>query len=336
MPMSCFQSVPILFLFVLLACQSGWDHSTDQVLFSGSGKSASFNHPTGNPENDAIYGKGALLLSRFDSLAELKSVIRIEYDRIFSPLSFPLIYRPVVRIVHESGGRKVESVLMPGVSEGDFAQARDGGLKERFSLLVRSPYAVWRRKDLQRVYALSRWRDNYYGEGDVAFFNLAETMMHHITGYDRQQLPDKVFGEKGFINTFNHVIAQAFMTTQFSERLADFVADAHERHHMPELITGNFTAEQIVDIDTGPTDNYLDMINNEWGQEIGKELKRKYLITRATTWTPRLVQDYLNDIQHYCREAFQVGFDPFYASDEIVIRFSRKIESVRKDIPLMK
>lgn len=285
---------------------------------------------------DARYGRGALLLSRFDSLSELFRVVEVGYGREFSPLFPPGYSKPYVKLTHRSGGRKVTGTLRMGVSEGDFANARDGGIQERLALLIRSPYAVLVRKDLQRVYALSRWRDNYYGEGDIAFFNLAETMTEHISGYDRQKLPKREFGEKGYINTFNHLVAQAFMTTLFSERLAEFVADAHERHHMPELITGNFSPAQINDIETGPTDNYLDMVNNEWGQEIGKALKAKYKITKGTTWTPALVRDYLNDIQKYCEHAFQIGFAPFSASEEVVIRFSMKIESVRKDVPLMK
>ena len=82
--------------------------------------------------------------------------------------------------------------------------------------------------------------------------------------------------EKGYLNTFNHITAQTFMTALFSEAVADFIADAHERGNLAELVTGHFSEEQLLDLQQGPVDNYVDMINNEYGQELGKALKAKY------------------------------------------------------------
>ncbi|MFN3940495.1 MAG: hypothetical protein ACK4IY_07890, partial [Chitinophagales bacterium] len=134
--------------------------------------------------------------------------------------------------------------------------------------------------------------------------------------------------EKGYINTFNHITAQTFITSIFGEELADFVADAHERANHPELITGTFTETQLNDLAEGPVDNYTDIINNEWGQELGKNLKVKYHITRQTNWTPELLANYLNDIQAYYSWAFQIGFTPFRPQDEQVTKFSRKLNLV--------
>ena len=102
---------------------------------------------------------------------------------------------------------------------------------------------------------------------------------------------------------------------------------------MPELITGIFTEKQLADITDGPVDNYIDMINNEWGQELGKELCLKYHISRLTYWTPELLADYLNDMQSYHSWAFQIGFKPYRATDDMVIRFANKINKVIRDLP---
>ncbi len=57
--------------------------------------------------------------------------------------------------------------------------------------------------------------------------------------------------------------------------MADYIADLHERHHLPELTTlGKFTSAQLNDFNNSPLDNYVDMINNEWGQELGKFQKQ--------------------------------------------------------------
>ena len=325
----------LVFLTGIASCSTG-QAPADLASVTVENSPEIFDQSIDQMAKDEKYGKGALLLSRFDSFPEFKKVVHIEYCREFNLFSYPAFSIPVVRIKHKSGGKIVTGILKPGVTEGDFAKARDGKFRDRLSLLLRSPYAILKRKELQRVYALSRWRDQFYGEGDIAFYDLARTMMDHITDYDKQNSPSREFGEKGYINTFNHVIAQAFMTSLFSERLADFVADSHERYNLPQLISGNFTEEMVYDIETGPTDNYLDIINNEWGQEIGKELKRRYNIRKSTIWTTELLENYLNDIQHYFTISFQIGFDPFFASDEILIRLSKKIEQVKKGAPLMK
>ncbi|MEP7127923.1 MAG: hypothetical protein ABI729_03605, partial [Chitinophagales bacterium] len=134
--------------------------------------------------------------------------------------------------------------------------------------------------------------------------------------------------EKGYLNTFNHMTAQAFITSCFSEELADFVGDTHERYHHPELILGKFSKKEINDLAEGPVDNYVDIINNEWGQEVGKQLSKKYAISRKTYWTPELMSNYLNDLQDYYSWAFQIGFKPFRPEDEQVIKFSRKMNAV--------
>lgn len=187
------------------------------------------------------------------------------------------------------------------------------------------------RKDLEKIFALSRWRPEK-GDGDLAFFDIAKSTVENINTPETAFRNVRDSTEKGYLNSFNHITAQAFITSCFSEELADFIADAHERHHHPELITGKFTEQQIADLGEGAVDNYVDLVNNEWGQELGKALKEKYSINPKTNWTPELLAAYLNDLQSYYSWAFQIGFEPYRPQDEEVLNFSNKIDAIMKDL----
>ncbi|MBC7774907.1 MAG: hypothetical protein H7246_05655 [Phycisphaerae bacterium] len=299
------------------------------LLFIGCNQSG--NHPFGDCASDSWAnddstsattnntGRGALLGTRFTSLEDLKTVIQIEYDS------------NVVFVRHCSKGRAVTSVLATGASQGDILNARyKGAIWKRFSLLFRCPYAVINRKDLEKVFNLSRRIPEWFGEGDPAFFDLAESSVAKINTPDLAFKNARDSTEKGYLNSFNHFTAQAFITSCFSEDVADFIADSHERYRHPELITGLFTAAQITNLEEGPVDNYVDLINNEWGQELGKQLKEKYGIDRETNWSPELLANYLNDLQRYYSWAFQIGFIPYKPEDDVVLRFSKKIDIIMK------
>lgn len=325
----------IFLIFLLLSIHCSQPQQHDQKLVSEHNSTASYftEKNTNRESSDEV--RGALLLQRFNSFEELKSVIDIKYSNNSSGLFWLKKGRPQVNIFHSSGGKQVMSTLNSGINEFDIYGARDGGFMKRMNLVFNSPYAVLNRNDMRRIFLLGRRRDNLFGEGDVAFYDVAETMMHNISDYDKETMDSVDLSEKGYLNTFIHLSAQAFMTSVFSEKLADFISDLHERHYLPELVTGNFSKEQIADIKNGPTDNYIDIINNEWGQELGKVLRERYKIDRNTNWTPHLLATYLNDIQSYCSWAFQIGFNPFMPSDELVVRFSTKINKVMSDLPML-
>lgn len=274
--------------------------------------------------------KGALLGTRFKSFEELKSAVRIEYFNNNAGQDSSIPGNALVRVSYCCNGTEIISVLESGISQGDIYKARFGNIWNRLSLIFNSPYSVINRRDVERIYALARWRPEWFGEGDVAFYNLAEKSVDNINTVDLAFRHPRDSTEKGYLNSFNHITAQAFITSCFSEGMADFIADVHERYHHPDLITGKFTEEKIKDLDEGPVDNYVDLINNEWGQELGKDLKEKYNITGDTRWTPELMANYLNDLQSYYSWAFQIGFAPFRPADELVIRFSGKINVVMK------
>ncbi len=241
---------------------------------------------------------------------------------------------PKVHISHCSNGKKVTSILESGVSEGDFRKSRDGDFWDRLSLGFEEPFVVIHRKEMIKVFNLARRRPQIFGKGDIAFYDLAEAMVCNITDEDLAKTNPRDTSEKGYTNTFNHMNAQAIVTSIFSETLADFIADAHERFYMPELLTGKFSAAQIQDPINNPIDNYVDLVNNEWGQELGMLLRKKYRINRNTIWTPDLLANYLNDLQRHYSWSFNIHLIPFNHSDHLIILFSNKINRINQGATL--
>ena len=312
---------PLRLLPFLLISFLGCNQWPAHTKLSSSGDCSCIPSVSDDTSSAATYKtvRGALLGTRFKSLEALKSVIQIEYGD------------SMVRVHHCSNGREVTAVLATGTSQGDLIKAMaHGTIWNRLRLLFRCPFAVMNRKDLQYVFYLSRWCPDLFGEGDLAFFDIAKSSVGNINTPELAFRNVRDSTEKGYLNSFNHMTSQAFITSCFSEEMADFIADAHERYRHPELITGKFSEAEIIDLEEGPVDNYVDLINNEWGQELGKQLKAKYSIGPETTWTPELLANYLNDLQHYYSWAFQIGFKPFRPEDEAVLRFSNKIDGFMK------
>ena len=275
----------------------------------------------------------ALLASRFTALTDLTSIVDIRYFNQGVDTDTSIKDNARVELLYRSNGEELLSVLNAGIKQEDISAALAGTFWDRFNFLIDAPYVVRHRSDLNKISRLARRRPALFGEGDVAFYDLAEASVENITTPFFAYIQDKDSSEKGYINTFNHITAQAFITTYFSEELADFVGDVHERQNMPELVTGFFTPDQHIDPNNNPVDNYVDVINNELAREIGKSLRTKYNITAETIWTAELLTNYLNDIQRYYSWSFRIGMEPFSPEDELMIRFASKINVVAKGVP---
>lgn len=269
----------------------------------------------------------ALLASRFESLKKLRELVHIHYksENRTGPSRVRLSYR--------YGNAEMECELLDGIRQSELARAVDGTFRERVEVVLRAPFAIRNRSDLNKVNRLARRRPIFFGEGDVAFYDLALASVDHITSTDLAYLNARDSSEKGYINTFNHITALAFITTYFSFELADFVGSVHERENMPELVTGKFSAKQLNDPDNNPVDNYVDLINNNLGQHLGEQLKKKFGIDEQTEWTPDLLADYLNDIQSFYSWSFGIGLAPFRPEDEVLIRFCEKINIISAGVP---
>lgn len=275
----------------------------------------------------------ALLASRFETLDDLKKVVQIEYSTEYSARDSSK--SGCVTLTYELGGKVCRSVLSTGVSQNDIIKVRDGKVSDAISLMVKSPFAIANRVELNRIYKLSRRRPVLFGEGDVAFFDLALASVGNIYKESGAYLNSRDSSEKGYLNTFNHITAQAFITSIYSAEMADFVADVHERKNMPELIFGNFSNEQLLDTNNNPVDNYVDLINNELGQTLGKLLKTKYNISYETKWTPQLLTDYINDVQLYYGNSFGIGIRTIRLDDYLILRFVKKLDQVAAKITYM-
>lgn len=310
------------FLFLFLGCAS-----CSHLPHDSRGHVSTCACDTTDDTAAYSYVRGALLGSRFKSLEELKAVIEIEYLTDSSGSNSSHYKIPAVRLTHCSDGHKVINILESGISQREIGKAQSGDFWDRLHVLMKSPYVIRNRGELSKVYILARRRTDLFGEGDPAFFDLAGTIVKNINTPDLAFIDARDSTDKGYQNSFDHITAQAFVTSCFSERLADFVGEVHERDR-PELMTGRFSEKEARDLGEGPVDNYVDLINNKWGQALGRILKKKYKITQRTHWTPELLANYLNDLQSYYSWAFQIGFMPVSAKDEVVKRFSNKLNLV--------
>lgn len=327
------KTIPWLVFLVLVAlagCKEG-HVPEDSSLLECNGVTAHSNRmAAGVQGTEPIYSSvgRALLATRFKSLDEFKTVVQIEYLGDTTRIDTSRQGANIVRLKHCSRGLAVTSILKSGVSQRDIMKVKKAGWWAKANMAMKAPFAVSNREDLQRVYVLARRVPVQFGADDPAFYDLAETSIEKINTPDLAFRFARDTSEKGYINSFNHITAQAFISSIFSEELADLIADLHELKNMPELTHGRFTEAQLSDPNDNPVDNYVDMINNEWGQELGKALKAKYKITRETKWTPELLADYLNDILSYYGWAYEIGFEPYRPKDELVVMFSNKINLV--------
>jgi len=270
----------------------------------------------------------ALLASRYESLDEFQKDVKIDYTLSGQKSDTSQPKRSKVVLTYLNEGFSVMSILKSGISQDDIQAAKDGDRWDQLSFVFNSPYAIRHRKELNKILILARRKQAMFGDGDIAFYDLAEKSLANITtpSLAFKQIRDS--SEKGYINTFNHVAAQAFISTLFSETLADFVADVHELHNMPELTSGIFSEAQLLDSNNYPLDNYIDMVNNELGQEIGNQLRDFYGITAETVWTEELLSNYLNNLQRYYMWSFGIGMKAISKDDILVLRFTKKLNNV--------
>lgn len=304
--------------------------SSIAVLFSSCDKSLQQQSPVScnyktqiNSSCDSCDAKHVLISTQFQSFDELKKLINIKYHENSKG-------KRSVELRFCDQGFEASTLLYEGVSETDYTKASTGGLLKQFAFLFKYPSSVYYRKDILHAFYLSRTRANIFGPLDLAFYNISEFIRSNInTEYSRELRKIDLESEKGYLNTINHVLAQTFMTCLFSETVADLMVDAHERKTLPALVSGNFSEQQIADLKNGPLDNYIDMINNEWGQEIGKTLKSKYQINRQTHWDGHLLSDCLNHLQGEFSWFFGVAFNPFTPDDDRVLRFAQKINHLK-------
>jgi hypothetical protein len=319
------QIFPIFILLLLIS-------SCNQLETTSATSSKAFDRQDSSLKD--MYPKVvALLASRYSNFAEFKKTVDISYYGNGKWTTNADTKNQKVKLHYKAFDSSIECILGAGIKQGDISKAQEGGFSDRLAFLFKAPYVIRNRSDLNKISRLARRRPALFGEGDVAFFDLAERSVENIITPDLAYLNEKDSSEKGYLNTFNHFTAQAFITSVFSIDKAAFVGDVHERENMQELTTGVFSVEQLNNPDNNPVDNYVDLINNYLGQQLGESLRDKYRISSETYWTAELLADYLNDIQNFYSWSFKIGMKPFSAKDELMIRFAEKINIVEEGVP---
>lgn len=264
-----------------------------------------------------------MLASRFQDLDDFQKSVKIDYADRNGQNTVTLTLKK-----HESS---LTSILVSGINQGDLITAKDSSLNHKAKVVLQSPYSVRIRERLNKCYLLARRRPDYFGPGDIAFYDFAESLQKKITKTSSAFQNYRDSSEKGYINTFNHVTAQMLITIIYDEKTADHIADLHELYHMPELTSGEFSDAQLSDTLNYPVDNYIDMINNEIGQELGKALKRKYEISQTTKWNDEILCNMMNDLVDYYTYSFGNHMERFDPEDELIKKFSQKINMVITD-----
>ncbi len=270
-----------------------------------------------------------LLATRFNTMESLREKVRIEYSNKKCLHDSTECGQSEVYLEYTSGGQTIRRWFRSGVNQGDLLKHKEADLLTKARFVVRHPRLVRFRRELEKVHILSRRRADLFGSLDAAFYHFAETSFRNITTPATAFANFRDSGEKGYLNTFNHITAQAIITAFFSEDLAELIGDLHERLNMPELSTGRFSAQQLQDSLNNPMDNYVDIINNEIGQQLGKQLKRKYGIHSFTICDAGLLTMLLNEIQSYYMRTLGIGLNTFCSSDELIIKFSNKLNKLR-------
>ena len=263
-----------------------------------------------------IDGLEGLVSVDYATLEELKKSIAIVYNNKDTE-------RASVTLSANHKGVGVTKTLSPGYRESELRtindQLKSADRWEKAKIVVDNPTLVLRKNALKGALALGKTKSNISG---TANYYIAKAMVGNITS----NISKAYKGDKGLVNTFNHITGQAVMSMIFGANSSDFVADIHERGQ-PELMTGNIksgkpTAQAI--------DNYVDLINNQFGQILGEELAGKYKSSLHFGFTPETTASLLNDFQSYFGDTFNKDFKEFSENDDLVRRFSNLLNEVNK------
>jgi hypothetical protein len=124
------------------------------------------------------------------------------------------------------------------------------------------------------------------------------------------------------------VFGQAVITTIYGRGAADYAGDLHERDQ-PSLISGAILPAE----ERQAIDNYSDMINNLYGQDIGERVAKTLGVSSSTVWTPALTAKYVNAIQGEIASEMGWKVTPFSATDPQIVKFSALLNEVQGTTP---
>jgi hypothetical protein len=242
-------------------------------------------------------GLEPLIATDYKTMEELNKVIKITYSKqvINSRVSAGKEIHSV-NVQQTFGGTTVEDNLHTSEpSQEQLKSARDGGLGIKLIVGATFPQAAYYKGELEKIEKLSFRAKN---EQKMALGDIAKSFLENSSA------------TRGTLeNTYLHTLGQGFITILFGEGAANFSGHLHERIQ-EGLITGNLSNQEIGQA----IDNYSDLINNQWGQLWGNEIKAKFGITSGTEWTPELTAGVLNEFQNKLSSSMGINFNKSYSA----------------------
>jgi RHS repeat-associated protein len=298
--------------------------SCEPETATASGKSryeAFANSPEGMTDPD---GHKPKIANDYRDIAALKKSVDITYTPSgrFSYASVAVSDKAKAGI-----GTNTLSESNPGQAQLKKAAAGDWG--DKLSFAVSNPGAALYRNDLEKIEKLAFVKKNSSG---TALGHIADEMVGHLatkpSGPTVMIGKDKVTMVDATKNMVLHVFGQAAITTLLGRGAADYAGDLHERDQ-PSLISGKIGKTE----ERQAIDNYSDMVNNLYGQDIGERVGAKLGITSSTVWTPKLTAKYLNAVQDAIAKEMGWKMAPFSAGDAEVKKFTSLLNEVQGTTP---
>jgi RHS repeat-associated protein len=298
--------------------------SCEPETATASGKSryeAFANSPEGKTDPD---GHKPKIANDYRDLAALKKSVDITYTPSgrFSSASVAVSDKAKASI-----GTNTLSESNPGQAQLKKAAAGDWG--DKLSFAASNPRAALYRNDLEKIEKLAFVKKNSSG---TALGHIADEMVGHLatkpSGPTVMIGKDKVTMVDATKNMVLHVFGQAVITTLLGRGAADYAGDLHERDQ-PSLISGKIAKTE----ERQAIDNYSDMVNNLYGQDIGERVSAKLGITSSTVWNAKLTAKYLNAVEDAIAKEMGWKMTPFSAGDAEVKKFTSLLNEVQGTTP---
>jgi RHS repeat-associated protein len=256
-------------------------------------------------------GLEALVAKDYGTLESLKKSINIVYRG-------EDVEDASVSVTHTYLERSASNTLNNGIGDEELKRAANGDFDLQFETAKKYPMLILYKGSLQKKQSLSYRNKNNSG---TALYYVASAMVNNIKG----SLKENHQGDRGLVNTFNHLGGQAIITMLYSRYSADFAGDIHERDQ-PSLRTGKIKKSEV----SQAIDNYVDLVNNSWGQKLGSKLAGNFRNNLHNgVWFDRDTSELLNEIQNYYSETFGYEFNEFTKDTPIVKQFTDLLNELK-------
>lgn len=269
-------------------------------------------------------GRKPLIANNYKDLAALKKAVDIKYTPAGK------ISSAEVSVTDKAKKSKGTNTLSEGTAgQAEIKKAAGGDWGDKLAFGAANPSAVWHKSALEGIEKLSYAKKNTAGS---ALGHISDAMYPHIAkpptggavwiGKVKVTMPDATK------NMLLHVFGQAVITTIYGRSAADYAGDLHERDQASLISGAILPAEERQAID-----NYADMINNLYGQDIGERVAKTLGVSSSTVWTPALTAKYVNAIQGEIASEMGWKMTPFSATDPQIVKFSALLNEVQGTTP---